>query len=191
MTRRIRQQSRGKPGEVRPTTSRVLSALFSMFGPEGVEGLSVLDLYAGSGSFGLEALRRGAARVVMVEKHHRRCEELKMAVAKLSAEARGRVVRGDALRSISLLEGPFDVVFADPPYADDPFEVLLEKLVENSLIAADGTVFLEHFHKTEMPEAMSGLRLVTRRQYGDSAISVYRPEQGRRHESEAETGEGA
>lgn len=175
MTRRIHQRSTGRPGEVRPTTSRVLSALFSMFGPEGVEGLSVLDLYAGTGGFGLEALRRGADRVVMVEKNHRRSEDLKLAVAKAGAEAKGSVVNGDVLRVMAGLQGPFDVVFADPPYADNPFAELAAKLDENGLLSDEGTVMLEHFSKTELPDALAGLQIKTRRRYGDAAVSVYRP----------------
>ena len=80
MRRRIPKQSRGKSTDLRPTTSRVLSALFSMFGPEGVNGLKVLDLYAGTGSFGLRALERGAAQVVMVEFNRQRCDALRQAV---------------------------------------------------------------------------------------------------------------
>ena len=178
MTRRHRQQSNSRGGEVRPTTSRVLSALFSMFGPEGVRGLSVLDLYAGTGGFGLEALRRGAVRLVMVD--YGRCQDLKLALAKLAAEDRAKVIRGDVLRSVSALEGPFDVVFADPPYADDPFEALAVKLIENGLVTVGGTVILEHFQKTQLPDVLAGMALTTRRRYGDAAISVYRlmPETG-------------
>lgn len=175
MTRRHRQQTHARGGEVRPTTSRVLSALFSMFGPEGVEGLAVLDLYAGVGSFGLEALRRGAARLVMVEKNRQRCEQLKLAAEGLNSEpAVVEVVRGDVLKSIRSMHGPFDVVFADPPYADNPFAALAEGLESNSLLSPSGTVLLEHFRKTVLPDVLGGLRLVTRRHYGDAAISVYR-----------------
>jgi 16S rRNA (guanine966-N2)-methyltransferase len=180
LTRRHRQQSNNRDGEVRPTTSRVLSALFSMFGPEGVRGLSVLDLYAGTGGFGLEALRRGAARLVMVERDYGRCQDLKLALAKLAAEDRAKVIRGDVLRLVSALEGPFDVVFADPPYADNPFEALAVKLIENGLVTVGGIVILEHFQKTQLPDVLAGMELTTRRRYGDAAISVYRlmPETG-------------
>jgi 16S rRNA (guanine966-N2)-methyltransferase len=148
--------------------------MFSMFGPEGVAGLAVLDLYAGLGGFGLEALRRGAARLVMVEKNHRRCEALKTAVEKMGPEVQAKIVCGDVLRTIQGLQGPFDVVFADPPYADNPFAALAEKLESGNLLSPGGTVLLEHFHKTELPDTLAGLSLVTRRQYGDAAVSVYR-----------------
>ncbi|MCG8370662.1 MAG: RsmD family RNA methyltransferase [Proteobacteria bacterium] len=160
---------------MRPTTSRVLSALFSMFGPAGVEGKAVLDLYAGTGGFGLEALRRGASRVVMVEKSRRLCDELRQAAAKAGADSNAEVVCGDAIRSLNDLRGPFDVVFADPPYADVPFADVAERLAENSLVAESGAVLLEHFHKTELPDELPGLVIETRRRYGDTAVSVYRP----------------
>ncbi len=148
-----------------------------MFGPEGVNGLHVLDLYAGTGGFGLAALRRGAARVVMVEKDHRRADRLKAEVAGDQALSAGEVIAGDAIGSMRRLDvpnGKFDVVFADPPYADDPFKLLAEQLAECELLADGGTVFLEHFHKTELPERLAGLVMTTRRRYGDTAISVYR-----------------
>ena len=178
MTRRIRQQSKGRSGDVRPTTSRVLSALFSMFGPQGMHGLSVLDLYAGTGGFGLEALRRGASSVVMVEKNRRRCEELKLAASEMAEGEQARVICGDAIKALQQIAGPFDVVFADPPYADDPFGEIARELGSRGLLAQDGTVMLEHFHKTELPDDLDGLVIRTRRRYGDTAVSVYVPKTG-------------
>lgn len=174
MSHQDRRQRRNRLEAVRPTTSRVLSALFSMFGPEGVEGLSVLDLYAGTGGFGLEALRRGAERVVLVEKSQRRCRELEEASSAFGTNARARVVCADVLRALPTLTGQFDVVFADPPYADNPFEELARRLVSNGLLTPGGTVMLEHFHKTDLPGELAGLGLVTRRRYGDAAVSIYR-----------------
>lgn len=189
MTRRHRQRSHARDGAVRPTTSRVLSALFSMFGPEGVHGLAVLDLYAGVGGFGLEATRRGAARVVMVEKNQARCEDLKrlVAEARVTGAPEVEVVRGDVLRTIPNLQGSFDIVFADPPYSDNPFVALAEGLESNGLLSPGGTLLLEHFHKTVLPDALGGFGLVTRRHYGDAAISVYRAGQP----GDAGTDEGA
>ena len=159
---------------LRPTTSRVLSAVFSMFGPEGVDGLRVLDLYAGIGSFGLEALRRGAARVEMVERDPKLCDGLRKAIDSAGAADRAQAHCGDVLRVLARLTGSFDVVYADPPYALDPFEAVAALLKDRSLLADGGTVFLEHFRKTELPESLPGLELVTRRKYGDAAVSVYR-----------------
>lgn len=152
----------------------MLSALFSMFGPEGVAGLRVLDIFAGTGGFGLEALRRGAARVDLIERDARLCESLRQAVEKTDSAGTATVHRGDALKVLARLEGQFDVVFADPPYADNPFEAMTGLLVSRGLIASDGTVILESFRKMELPGELSGLTLTTKRTYGDAAVSIYR-----------------
>ncbi len=146
-----------------------------MFGPDGVDGMSALDLYAGTGGFGLEAIRRGAVRAVLVEKNRRRCEELKSAVDSRSANAEVSVVCGDVLKVVDGLDGPFDVVFADPPYADEPFAELASKLLEAGLVSEDGTVMFEHSSRTELPDRLDGLQVDRRRRYGDAAVSVYRP----------------
>ena len=143
-----------------------------MLGPDGANGRRFLDLYSGLGTFGLEALRRGASRVVMVEQDRRRAAALEAAIGQSTV---ANVVAQDAVRALSSLEGPFDVVFADPPYADRPFEALAVGLNDRDLVAPGGVVMLEHFHKSPPPDHLCGLELVTRRRYGDSAVSVYRP----------------
>jgi 16S rRNA (guanine(966)-N(2))-methyltransferase RsmD len=145
-----------------------------MFGPAGVDGLRVLDLYAGIGSFGLEALRRGAARVELVERNPRLCDGLRRAIEDAGASGRAHVHCGDVQRVLARLTGSFDVVFADPPYELDPFEAVTAALLDGKLLAEGGTVFLEHFKKTVLPESLPGLELTTRREYGDAAVSVYR-----------------
>lgn len=143
-----------------------------MFGPAGVEGLRVLDLYAGIGSFGLEALRRGAARVEFVERNPSLCADLQKAIG--DAADRAHVHCGDVQRVLTRLTGSFDVVFADPPYEIVPFDAITGAIEKGRLLADGGTVFLEHFRKTELPEMLPGLELVTRRVYGDAAVSIYR-----------------
>jgi 16S rRNA (guanine(966)-N(2))-methyltransferase RsmD len=145
-----------------------------MFGPAGVDGLRMLDLYAGTGGFGMAALRRGAGRVEFIERDGRSCEELKRIAAPAISEDRAKVHCGDALKVLERLSGSFDVIFADPPYADVPFKDIAEALEKRQLLAEGGTVFLEHFRKTDLPEKLAGLQRVTRREYGDAALSVYR-----------------
>jgi len=144
-----------------------------MFGPAGVRDLKILDIFGGTGGFGLEALRRGAARVEFIERDARLCESLRQSIEKIDCQDKARVHRGDALKVLARIEGQFDVVFADPPYADDPFEAVTGLLVSRGLIANDATVILEHFHKLELPGRLSGLASVTNRTYGDAAISIY------------------
>ena len=108
-----------KDARVRPTADRVREAWMSILGSE-IEGARVLDLYAGSGALGLEALSRGAVAVEFVELHPASLEALRANIAALGVADRTRVHRGDALRFAERL-GPdaFDLAFADPPYAHD------------------------------------------------------------------------
>ena len=160
-------------GDIRPTTSRVRAALFSILGPDGVWGLRALDLYAGTGAFGIEALSRGAASAEFVEIDERRCRQINESLRDLGYEARGRVRRGNALAALERLEGEFDLVFADPPYGEDPFQGLMERISSRKLLARDAVVFLEHSARFELPEELPGVRRQSTRRYGDTAVSVY------------------
>ncbi|HEX6106320.1 MAG TPA: RsmD family RNA methyltransferase [Gemmatimonadales bacterium] len=108
-----------KAGRVRPTADRVREAWMSILGRE-LDGARVLDLYAGSGALGLEALSRGASTADFVELHPASLEALRANIAALGVADRTRVHRGDALRFAERLDpGAFDLALADPPYAHD------------------------------------------------------------------------
>jgi 16S rRNA (guanine966-N2)-methyltransferase len=103
---------------VRPTSDRARESVFAALGD--VTGSEVLDLFAGSGALGLEAISRGAAHCVFCERDARALRALEANIAALDVGARSTVVRGDALRRLEALGGPFDLMFLDPPYADWP-----------------------------------------------------------------------
>jgi len=170
----LRTGGRNRTRDLRPTTSKVRSALFSMLGPAGVEGLRVLDLYAGTGALGLEALRRGAEWAEFVELDHHRCERIRGEVARLHFADRGRVRQGDAVAVAGRLEGKFDIVFVDPPYALNPFERLFSRLKEGGVMAESAVAFVEHSSKARLPDELPGMRVVQRKTYGDTAVTVYR-----------------
>ncbi len=172
---RGRRLKSGRKG-IRPATARVKSALFSMLGPGGPTGRRVLDLFAGSGAFGVEALSRGAARAEFVEANERRCQEIRRILTELGMAERARVHCGDATKVSRRLDGEFDIVFIDPPYAEDPFEDVLSAMNEKGALAADAVVFAEHGVRLVLPERLPGVRLERRRRYGDTAVSVYRRE---------------
>ena len=163
---------------LRPTTSKVRSAIFSMLGPSGPGGFRVLDIYAGTGALGIEALQRGAESAVFVERNPRLCNDIEKALERHGLAMQGTVKRGSALQTVGRLQGEFDLVFADPPYDLDEFEELFSRVDDAGLLAPDAIVFLEHSKTTELPDALPGLRLSRRRRYGDSAISVYRAPSG-------------
>ncbi|MCJ0825968.1 16S rRNA (guanine(966)-N(2))-methyltransferase RsmD [Luteimonas sp. 50] len=115
------------PG-LRPTSDRVRETLFNWLQP-GLAGARVLDLFAGSGALGLEALSRGAREAVLVERDPQLAETLRAAVGRLQAEGQAQVVRADALDWLGApMSGRFDLVFLDPPFASNPWPELLRLL---------------------------------------------------------------
>ena len=169
------QFRRNTRSDLRPTTSKVKSAIFSMLGPAGPQGLRVLDIYAGTGAFGIEALQRGATNATFIEQNGRRCADIEKALEKYKFAMQGSVQKGRALNSVGRLKGEFDLIFADPPYNLVEFESLFELVHNAHLISPNAIAFLEHSKMTDLPDSLPGLSLYTHKLYGDTAISVYKP----------------
>jgi 16S rRNA (guanine966-N2)-methyltransferase len=161
----------------RPTADRMRETLFDVLGP-AVAGARVLDLFAGTGAVGIEALSRGAARVVLVERDQSALRALRANLAVLGASrAAARVMAGDVLHVLPELgaqEGPFDFVFVDPPYATALAGRTLEALAA-ARVCRDGTeVVVQHSTRTVLP-AVPGLVAHRRpRQFGDTALTFLR-----------------
>ena len=164
--------------DVRPTQDRVREALFSMLG-ERIADAAFLDLFAGAGAVGIEAWSRGAARVCWVERGRRVLPVLRENVAALCAEA-GRVVGDDVFRAIKreLPGQPFDIVFADPPYALESAAALLDGIAANpGLLASGGRVVLER-DRDGPPSAAGDWTLLKTRAYGSTTLSIYERRDG-------------
>ena len=173
--RRGSSQFRRNTGSgLRPTTSKVKSAIFSMLGPAGPQGLRVLDIYAGTGALGIEALQRGATNATFIEQNGRRCADIEKALEKYKLSMQASVQKGSALNSVRRLKGEFDLIFADPPYNLVEFESLFELVHNAHLISPKAIAFLEHSKMTDLPDSLPGLSLYTHKFYGDTAISVYK-----------------
>jgi 16S rRNA (guanine966-N2)-methyltransferase len=150
---------------VRPTTDRVRESWMAALGAEIVDA-RVLDLFAGSGALGLEALSRGAQSATFVEKARGSLVTLEANIGLLEAGPRARVVRGDAMTFIRKVEaGDFDIVLADPPYDGDFALRLLELFSEKPFAPS---FWVEHRSKDSMP-SFPGLR---QRRYGDTTLSI-------------------
>lgn len=185
MTRLIGGSAGGRrlrtpPGDAtRPTTDRVREALFSSLEASlgGLDGLRVLDLYAGSGALGLEALSRGAASVTAVE-HDRRTARLAEANARDVGLGPVEVVAQPVARALAARpRAAYDLVLADPPYDVGEPDVgrVLALLVEHGWLADDATVVLERSARSPEPTWPAGLEPVRRRAYGETALWYVRP----------------
>jgi 16S rRNA (guanine(966)-N(2))-methyltransferase RsmD len=153
--------------------------LFDVLGP-AIAGARVLDLFAGTGAVGIEALSRGAARAVFVEKDHAALRALRANLAALGASrAAARVMAGDVLRVVTELaahEEPFDFVFVDPPYATGLAGRTLAALVATRVCRPGGEVIIQHSTRDILP-AVDGFTEHRRgRRFGDTALTFLKAE---------------
>lgn len=171
---RSRQLVAPKGTSTRPTSDRVREALFSILVARGaVAGRTVLDLYAGTGALGLEALSRGASRVTFVECDRAALACVRRNVENLGETSRVAVVASRAERAVSRLIGPFDLVLCDPPYAlvAEAAKTVAE-IASRSILAEGAIVVLEHASRDTAP-TIERLTLAERRTYGDTALAIY------------------
>ncbi len=159
----------------RPTAARAREALFAILAD--VSGARVLDLYAGSGALGIEALSRGAERLVLVESNKAAQRAIQSNLSKLGLEARASLLPMRAEASLKALErhAPFSLLFADPPWADAQAALrLLEKLAAASLFAPAARLVLEHAART-LPSLAENSPLEARdtRRWGDTAVTIF------------------
>ncbi|MEU1886308.1 16S rRNA (guanine(966)-N(2))-methyltransferase RsmD [Micromonospora sp. WMMD987] len=159
----------------RPTSDRVREALFSAVAAEvELVGSRFADLYAGSGAVGLEALSRGAGHVLLVESDPRAARVIRENVAALRAAPTARLVTGKVAGVLAAGPdgGPYDVIFADPPYAVPDAEVtaLLTALVEHGWLAADALVVVERSTRTGPVDWVRGITAGRSRRYGETTL---------------------
>jgi 16S rRNA (guanine966-N2)-methyltransferase len=169
------------PGEgTRPLADRVKQTLFAILEPD-LDGANVLDLFAGSGAGGIEALSRGAAAATFVERDQAAAAVISANLAATHLADRGRVIRADAigyLRGRAAADGPFDVVLVDPPYADTGLMDEALACLGNSeplLLTRACWVVAKHFWRTPPAAAAGLLASVRTRRFGETALTFYRP----------------
>ncbi|AMW98323.1 16S rRNA (guanine(966)-N(2))-methyltransferase RsmD [Rummeliibacillus stabekisii] len=160
----------------RPTTDKVKESLFNIIGPY-FSGGTVLDLFAGSGGLGLEALSRGMEHGIFIEKDSRAFQNLKENISKCRYENCTEVYRNDALRAIKLLiknKVQADLIFLDPPYKKQQYYNMVEDIVANQMIYEDGTIVCEHDREVDLPAVFLDFHKVREEEYGSTIISIYR-----------------
>jgi 16S rRNA (guanine966-N2)-methyltransferase len=160
------------PKGIRPTQGVVKQAIFNLVGP-GIEDAYVIDLFAGSGALGIEALSRGASAVTFVDREPRGLAILRQNLEALDLKDRAHVVRGDVVRWLE--SSPDDLaragfVFLDPPYDDVVLDAAL-RVLDRTVSGA--TVVAEHSRRHELPTQIR-LRVDRQRRYGDTMVTVFR-----------------
>jgi 16S rRNA (guanine966-N2)-methyltransferase len=154
-----------KGHDTRPTADRAREAAFNLIGP--VDGASVLDLYAGSGALGIEALSRGAARALFVDSSREACRAIGTNLEKLGLKA--TVLCQDALRALATEGGPYDLILADPPYDFAAYDLLAPRFAR--LLAKDGVAVVQTPAAAE--PTLQGLTVRTSRRYGSARLTLF------------------
>lgn len=158
---------------LRPTSCRIREALFDILPP--MAGMSFLDLYAGSGAIGLEALSRGAVKVVFVEKNKALADVIKRNLGRTEFEGRYEILATEGKRGIRALGKKgmrFDFLFADPPYERGFVRETLRCIGEESLLSEDSLVIIQHSIREELGQGPEGrFILVDQRRYSDTILS--------------------
>ena len=161
-------------GGVRPTSSKVRAAIFNMLAAENLEGARVLELYAGTGALGFEALERGAAQVDFVDKDAGMCRRIRESLQASGLAESSHVYCAYAKKAIGFLAGPYDIVLMDPPYADPQIGDTMTTVAGSGLLGDEALLVVEHASRVILAEKVGSLVLERLRRYGDTSVSIYR-----------------
>lgn len=182
------------PPAIRPTQDMVRKSMFDILGD--IEGLAFLELFAGSGAVGFEALSRGAKPVVFVEQDRQAVKAITLNQESLKAQENSLIIAKDVLQTVAFLHKQgkkFDIVFLDPPYCKDmggkrneasasgSAEKMSDSLAKKTLqllgaydiVTGCGFILVQHFKKDSLPEAIGDCKLLRQSVYGDTLLSIY------------------
>ena len=165
--------------DVRPTTDRVKESLFNIINPY-IRESNILDLFAGTGSLGIECLSRGAKNCVFVDKSKESIGIVKSNIKKARVENESVVFNLDFKDAVSRLQGQkskFDVIFMDPPYYKEMFIDALEKIDNANLLDEDGIIVVEHDTKDILPDKVNRLEKTKDKKYGNTTLTFYKMEE--------------
>ncbi|MBS4198840.1 16S rRNA (guanine(966)-N(2))-methyltransferase RsmD [Bacillus sp. FJAT-49732] len=161
--------------ETRPTTDKVKETIFNVIGPYFSSGIG-LDLFAGSGGLGIEALSRGLDRVIFVDRDSNAIQTIHHNIALCNMEERCEVFRNNAERALKAIMKrnlQFDYIFLDPPYRKQKLEELLTFIESKKLIAAQGTIICEHSTDVVLPQKIGKLERAKKGDYGSIGLTFY------------------
>ena len=159
----------------RPTTDKVKEAIFNMIGPYFEGGIG-LDLFAGSGGLGLEALSRGLEKVIFIDREPKAVQVIHENIKACKFEKKTEVFRNDADRALKALikrEICFDYIFLDPPYKKQQLVSLMEKMDKQDIVSSDGIVVCEHSFDVELPQTVGRFSEIKHERYGMIAVTIF------------------
>ncbi len=158
--------------KIRPTSDRVKESIFNVLLPFSQDTI-VLDLYAGTGNLGIEALSRGAKRTVFIDKHHLAIQTIKKNLLALGIKKEAVIYKRDILKGLNFLKDTYHLIFMDPPYAKGYVEKTLN-LIRHlpGLLAKEGIIVIEHSPQERF--SLKGFLLIDKRQYGQTEVSFLR-----------------
>jgi len=159
--------------QTRPTADRVKEALFSIIQFD-VPGARVLDLFGGTGQLGIEALSRGAESAVFVDAGEKACSLIRENLKRTRLEQQGRVIRSDYLEYLKRCRESFDIIFLDPPYAEEFLENALNLITEIDILQSNGIIVAERPLGKELPWEFDGYQRSRDYKYGKTLLAVYR-----------------
>ena len=158
----------------RPTMDRVKESLFGMI-QDYIKDSTVLDLFAGSGNLGVEAISNGAKIAYFIDNNPEAIKVLNKNIANLGIKSKSRVILSDWKKSLNTFATQnikFDLIFIDPPYAYDVYEKILNKVSTLNLLSNDGLIIMEHSN-LHLPTTYENLTLYKERNYGNKSINIY------------------
>ncbi len=165
-----------RTSRLRQTSSKVKKALFDIIG-NMIHGRVFLDLYAGLGGVGMEALRKGAGYAVFVELSRKNSESIKKRLFEHRMDKMADVFTMDVSRFLKTTPSgdmKFDIIFADPPYESTEYRILVELLPDFKGLSQETMIIIEHFHRMTLPERIGDFVILKRYRYGDTILSIYR-----------------
>ncbi len=161
---------------IRPTTSVVRQAIFSLLDNSTANWRRILDLYAGTGALGIEALSRRAEWVDFVDYRKSCCDIIRSNLERIGELQRAHVYCCSVNKALGFLDNSYDIIFVDPPYSDPSIDDLLLNLAGSRLVGEDCIVVLCHANRFPLSSDYDGLHLVKQRRYGDTFIFIYQKE---------------
>jgi len=167
------QQLKVPKSKLRPTTDRAREAVFSILTSLARRWTRGLDLFAGTGALGIEALSRGLEWVDFVDQDHRCCAIIEQNLKKVGFAGKAHVYCCAIIKALTFLTNEYDIIFIDPPYANHNMNDIMIQLAQSNLVGNNSTVIAFHSSRTSPQQKYNSLSLIKNKKYGDTAISIY------------------